>query len=262
MTRARRVALAPVLAALACAGDDHPCDGAAGACVAVRVDSDAADEIDQLELDVVYGDRHATTSTQADGGRAVPLPVVTAIAVDVAGLDPGASLAVGVVAAGKLGGLLVGTGAGSAAVSGGARADIDITLAPVQECTPGGHYCGGDQLAGDPDTLYTCIEDSVPQARGLCTAGCQVQAADDDVCRADGGTCVEGGTYCGGRQARRRSRHPVHLRRRRRRRRHALPGRLSGSPGHRRHLSLSPVGPESRCQLQVGATWPSEPVAT
>lgn len=198
MTRLRRLALAPVLAALACAGDDHPCDGAAGACVAVRVDSEAADEIDQLELDVVYGDRHATTSTQADGGRAVSLPVVAAIDVDVAGLDPGASLAVGVVAAGKLGGLLVGTGAGSAAVSDGTRADIDITLAPVQECTPGGHYCGGDQLAGDPDTLYTCIEDSVPQARGLCTAGCQVQAADDDVCRADGGTCVEGGFYCGG----------------------------------------------------------------
>jgi hypothetical protein len=199
--RAGCLALTPVVAALACGGDAaDPCDGATGACLALRVDSDAADEIDQLELDVVYGDRHATTSTQADGGRAVPLPVVTAIDVDVAGLevDAGGSLAVGVVAAGKLGGLLVGTGAGSAAVSDGSRADIDITLAPVQECTPGGHYCGGDQLAGDPDTLYTCVEDSVPQARGVCTAGCRVQAADDDVCRADGGTCVEGGFYCGG----------------------------------------------------------------
>ncbi len=201
MTCTRCLVLAPVLAALACSGDPaDPCAGAAGACVAVRVDSDTADEIDQLELDVVYGARHGTTSTQADGGRAVSLPVVTTIELDVAGLDvdPGSSLAVGVVAAGKLGGLLQGTGAGSATVSDGGRADIDITLAPAQECTPGGHYCGGDQLAGDPDTLYTCVEDSVPQARGVCTAGCQVEAADDDVCRADGGPCVEGGFYCGG----------------------------------------------------------------
>lgn len=196
-----RLALAPVLAALACAADDpDPCDAAAGACVAVRVDSDAADRIDQLELDVVYGDRHATTSTQADGGRAVPLPVVTAIDLDVTGLDvaPGASLTVSVVAAAKLGGLLLGSGAGSAEVTDASRADIDITLAPVQECTPGGHYCGGDQLAGDPDILYTCVEDSVPQARGVCTAGCQVRPGDDDVCRADNAPCVEGGFYCGG----------------------------------------------------------------
>lgn len=193
--------LALVLAALACADVVDPCAEASGACVAVRVDSDTADEIDQLELDVLYGDRHATTSTQADGGRAVPLPVVTAIEVDLAELElaPGDPLPVGVVAAGKLGGLLQGVGAGSATVSSGdGRAEIDITLVPPQECTPGGHYCGGDQLAGDPDTLYTCIEDSVPQARGVCTAGCQVQAADDDVCRADGGRCVEGGFYCGG----------------------------------------------------------------
>jgi hypothetical protein len=194
------VGLASLLAAFACGDVVDPCGEASGACVAVRVDSDTADEIDQLELDVLYGTRHATTSTQADGGRAVSLPVVTAIEVDLAELElePGEPLSVGVVAAGKLGGLLQGVGAGSATVPAGGRADIDITLAPPQECTPGGHYCGGDQLAGDPNTLYTCIEDSVPQARGVCTAGCQVQAADDDVCRADGGRCVEGGFYCGG----------------------------------------------------------------
>ena len=34
--------------------------------------------------------------------------------------------------------------------------------------------------------------------RGVCTAGCVVRPADDDACRADGGTCIEGGFYCGG----------------------------------------------------------------
>lgn len=201
MTRARRRAaslIATLLATLglaACGGDDDPCADIAGTCLALRVESDIADEIDQLELDVLYGDRHATTSTGADGGGLVSLPVVTAIQIDLA--EPG-PLSVGVVAAGKLSGRVLGAGAGSADLEAGERGSIEIQLAAIEDCTAGGLYCGGDKLAGDPDTLYQCNGGGVPLARGACAAGCIVQPADDDTCRGGGGTCMEGGSYCGG----------------------------------------------------------------
>jgi hypothetical protein len=176
----------------ACADDPDPCAAITGTCVTVRVDGDVG-PIDQLEVDVLYGDRHATTSTQADGGRAVSLPVVTAIAV-----DHDAALVVSIVVAGKLGGDTLGTGGAAAALDPGARATLDVLLTAPQACTAGGFYCGGDKVAGDPDVLYECNGGGVPLARGRCAGGCAVEPADDDTCRAAGGTCVDGGFYCGG----------------------------------------------------------------
>jgi hypothetical protein len=160
----------------------------------VRVESSVVDEIDQLELDLLYGDRHDTITTRADGGRVVSLPLVTAIELD---LGAGETVDLELVAAGKLSGVVLGTGAGSAEASAARRASIAVTLAERGDCVAGGFYCGGDKLAGVPDTLYECNAGGVPLARGRCELGCIVQPAADDACRG-GGSCVEGGFYCGG----------------------------------------------------------------
>ncbi len=168
----------------------------------LRVDvvSATISTIDQLELDVVYGDRHATTTTQAPGGRTTPLPLSTAIVLDEDVLDRtgDAPLAIGVVAAGKLGASVLGTGAASASVAPGAHARMVLELSPIEDCTAGAFYCGGDRLAGDPQTLYQCNAGGVPIARGVCASGCLVRPTRDDVCRASPGVCQDGGRYCGG----------------------------------------------------------------
>jgi hypothetical protein len=190
----RTSAVCLVFAMLAACGvdDPDPCAGLAGACASLRVDSATIDRIDQLELDVVYGERHGTTATQPAGGGAVGLPIVTAI--ELAGDPPDR---VSVVAAGKLAGVVLGTGAASGQLAGD-RLALVIELAPPGDCVPRGHYCGGDKLSGDPDTLYTCNGGGVPIARGVCEGGCLVRPGLDDACRGVGGPCVEGGFYCGG----------------------------------------------------------------
>lgn len=190
-------ALAAALLAAGCGAEPEPCAAIAGPCVALHVSSDEVERVDQLELDVVYGARHATTTTRPDGGGAVALPLVTAIALE-GDVAAAATIEVGVVAAGKLGGEVLGTGAGTVTVTAGAPAELALVLTAPQACVAGGHYCGGDKVAGDPDTLYTCNGGGVPLARGVCAAGCVVRPTDDDVCRADGGPCVDGGFYCGG----------------------------------------------------------------
>ena len=196
---ARRVALPLLLGACGEVASD-PCDGIAGACLAIRVDSESVQEIDRLELDLLYGFRHATTSTAAEDGGAVGLPVETAIELDLADLEQADSftLAVDVVAAGSLGGVVQGIGAGSATIRTGDRVAIDLALAAGSPCVAGEHHCGGATFPGVVDTLYECNEGGVPLARGRCSAGCIEQPDGDDVCRADGGACVEGGFYCGG----------------------------------------------------------------
>ncbi|HEX3757307.1 MAG TPA: hypothetical protein VHW23_01315 [Kofleriaceae bacterium] len=194
----RTAALAAALgiAGTACS-DDDPCAGA-GTCVRLDVAAAAVapiPRIDQLELDVVYGDHHATTTTEAAGGRTTALPLATAIVLDVSG---SAAVRVGVVAAGKLGASVLGTGAGSTMVAPGHHAAIAIELSPTADCNAGAFYCGGDLLAGDPATLYQCNAGGVPIARGVCSAGCLVRPAHDDVCRGSGGACVDGSHYCGG----------------------------------------------------------------
>jgi hypothetical protein len=196
---ARGATLAAALGLAAGAGcsDGDPC---AGAATCVRLDVAAASvapiaRIDQLELDVVYGEHHATTTTQAAGGGTTALPLATAIVLELPGGDP---VAVGVVAAGKLGASVLGTGAGSTMIAPRHHAAIAIELSPTADCNAGAFYCGGDRLAGDPRTLYQCNAGGVPIARGACIYDCLVRPGKDDVCRGGGGTCREGSTYCGG----------------------------------------------------------------
>ena len=186
--------LAAVLAA-GCGGAVDPCDDVSETCLALHVTASGIDAIDQLELDVLYGDRHGTATTQLAGGGAVGFPIATAVTLDLAGAEP---VHAGVVAAGKLSGMTLGTGAAAALVVAGDHAELEIVLAAPAACVAGGRYCGGDLVAGDPDTLYTCNAGGVPLARGRCAGGCIVTPADDDACRGVGGTCVEGGFYCGG----------------------------------------------------------------
>jgi hypothetical protein len=174
---------------VAACGTD-PCGGVSGRCIALRIDSESIDRIDQLELDVLYGDRHGTATT-SDG--VVELPLVTAVALPGSG-----TLEVGIVAAGKLAGVVLGTGADQIEVAAAAHVDMSITIAPTGECTAGSFYCGGDMIAGDPETLYICNGGGVPFARGRCLHGCTVVPGGKDYCEGGDMTCMEPGFYCGG----------------------------------------------------------------
>lgn len=180
--------------ALGCGGGDGaPCDGVAGACVAMRVSSDTTTAVHQLELDVLYGETHSTTTIFAAEGGTIDLPFDAGIRFAIT-----AETHIGIVGAGKLAGDVLGTGAASFVLQPDEHTPIDLVLAPPAECVPGGFYCGGDKLAGDPQTLYQCNGGGVPLARARCRHGCLVRPTADDVC--DGGPmrCVEGGFYCGG----------------------------------------------------------------
>ena len=184
------------LAALAlagCAGDPDPCEGRSGTCIAVTVTATAATTVDHLEFDLLYATTHATVTTTGDDGTARALPVVVAIDLAIA-----APTRVGLVVAGKHSGAVVGTAAATVDVLVDARAAVTLELRPPVACTAGGFYCGGDMVAGAPDTLYQCNAGGVPLARGVCAAGCEIRPADDDACRAVGGPCTDGGRYCGG----------------------------------------------------------------
>jgi hypothetical protein len=175
---------------LVACGDADPCDGVKGRCIALHVESTAVAKIDQLELDVLYGGRHGTATT-SDG--VVELPFVTSIELPGTG-----NVEVGVVAAGKLAGVVLGTGAAHTNVAAGAHVDVSLELAKPADCTPAAYYCGGDKLAGDPETLYQCNGGGVPLARGVCINGCTVRPTLDDTCDAGPMPCIEGGLYCGG----------------------------------------------------------------
>jgi len=195
---ARGVACAIVaLAAVACGDDPDPCAGIGQTCVALRVeaaDGAAIDAIDQLELDVLYGDRHATATTQPAAGQAAHLPLVTAITL----ADIATEIEVGVVAAGKLGGAVLGTGWATTPIARGTHEAIVLRLAPPAACVAASFYCGGDKIAGSADTLYECNAGGVPLARGRCIHGCISDPGNDDYCDGGPDACTQGGYYCGG----------------------------------------------------------------
>lgn len=177
-----------ILALASCATGD-PCDEVSGACVTLHVTSANVAAIDQLELDLLWGDQHVTTTTAPSSGTTA-LPLVTAVAI----ADPFGRL--GIVGAGKLSGSVLGTGAASVMLAG--HVSVDLVLAAPKVCVAGSRYCGGDKLAGDPNTLYECNGGGVPLARGVCTAGCISRPTLDDACAADAAPCIEGTLYCGG----------------------------------------------------------------
>jgi hypothetical protein len=161
---------------LAGCGDDDPCAAIDTTCVALTVDSDTIAQIDQLELDVLWDDGHGTTTTTPGGGT-VALPVSTAIAIDTAD-----AATVSVVAAGKLSGGVLGTGAATTQLEAAEHGTLTIHLAPPEDCVAGSNYCGGDKLAGDPDVLYVCNAGGVPIAQERCPNGCTINPGDDDAC--------------------------------------------------------------------------------
>jgi hypothetical protein len=185
-----------LLLLLAACGND-PCDGIDGRCIALRIESSAVDRIDDLELDVLYGDRHGNATT-SDG--VVELPITTAVE-----LPGDGAIDVSIVAAGKLAGSVVGTGAGQTTLAANAHGELAIMLGPVEACDAGAFYCGEHKVAGDPGVLYQCTANGAPRARGRCVHGCIEQPTPNDfcdngpdTCPADGKPCCEGGFYCGG----------------------------------------------------------------
>ncbi|CAN5905833.1 hypothetical protein BH11MYX4_BH11MYX4_17410 [soil metagenome] len=52
-------------------------------------------------------------------------------------------------------------------------------------CVPGGYYCGGDKVTGNPKTLYRCTGPGTPAVAQRCTAGCKVNSGVDDACAVD-----------------------------------------------------------------------------
>lgn len=180
-----------------CGGDPDPCADAGATCVAIRVRAaDGADvgAIDQLELDILYGVRHATTATAPDGGHPVDLPLVTAITL----ADIAAEIDLGVVGAGKRGGTVLGTGSARTTITRGTDAAIELVLSPPDVCVAGSTYCGGDKVAGSADTLYECNGGGVPIAHGICAHGCVVDPGADDYCDGGPEQCTSPGHYCGG----------------------------------------------------------------
>lgn len=177
--------------ALASCADRDPCDGVAGRCITLHVESASVERVDQLELDVLYGDLHGTVTT---GNGVVDLPLATAIEL----ADAADTLAVGIVAAGKLGGNVLGAGAAQTSLAASAHVELSLELAAPPTCQAGAYYCGGDKLPGDPGVLYQCNGGGVPLARGRCANDCLVRPTQDDVCDAGPATCIDGGFYCGG----------------------------------------------------------------
>ena len=170
-----------------CATDD-PCAGVSGTCVTLHVTSPTVKTIDQLELDLSWGDNHAVTTLQPEGTASLPLLGAVAIS--------GTAAKLAIVGAGKLSGQVLGTGAAATALAD--RASLELVLADPGSCVAGARYCGGDKLAGMADTVYECNAGGVPIARGACAAGCVTHPTVDDACAAANAPCTEGGLYCGG----------------------------------------------------------------
>ena len=65
-------------------------------------------------------------------------------------------------------------------------------------CAGAGDWCGGDQMSGDPNTLYHCAAAGQPPASSnACPNGCQQNAPGvNDVCRSNL-SCPGSGDYCG-----------------------------------------------------------------
>jgi hypothetical protein len=49
-------------------------------------------------------------------------------------------------------------------------------------CYPGGLYCGGDKVSGDPSTLYKCTGGSSGYVASHCANGCAVVSGSNDRC--------------------------------------------------------------------------------
>src|SRR5687768_12889010 len=133
-----RAAWLLLLGACGGGGDVHPCTDVAGTCIELTVTSTTVDEIDALELGIIYGERQSTVTTSLANGTPVGLPVATTIMLDIS-----APAYVGLVAAGKVGGVALGFGQAELedAIAPGAHASLEVRLVPRSTCKVGGDYC-------------------------------------------------------------------------------------------------------------------------
>lgn len=58
----------------------------------------------------------------------------------------------------------------------------DRCLGAGGPCFVTGQYCGGDKLAGDPQTLYRCDGSDMPPVIRICPNVCKIIPGDDDMC--------------------------------------------------------------------------------
>lgn len=204
--RARIAAAAGAGLLAACTQAELPADSQANppadrcassaTCVLLTVDSLVIRKIDQVELDLVYPGQHATITT-GTLGTTIDLPSSFPLTLDLA--DPPV-IQVDLVAAGKLGGSVLGLDTNSIQVQQGQQTSVRFLLQAVGPCVEGALYCGGTEGASGPDidALYRCIG-GIPTFYAACSSGCTRPFEPNGVCFG-GGLCRDGGTYCGGDQ--------------------------------------------------------------
>jgi hypothetical protein len=179
-------------ALIGCTSPPDPC-GDAQTCVTIDVDSFLIRTIDQLELDLVYGNVHTTTTT-GTRGTSIDLPVSTALILDL----PGPLIEVTFIAAARLDGAVLGADAGQITVQSGHRSSTSIDLSPFGTCVESAIYCGGvGVFTAEFETLYQC-DHGVPLYYARCPSGCGPIAGPGGVCYGTGGLCRDAGNYCGG----------------------------------------------------------------
>lgn len=167
----RLPALLPLLLCACSAGPPDPCADEAGACIALEVTSATINRIDTLRIGAFSATRLSASST----GAAL-LPVLVAV-LPPAGTDGQVALHV----EGLLGGAVVGTGDGSATLSGSAHVRAQVALT-----APGGPMCGQPD---DPKNCGVCGRVcSFPNASALCAGG----ACKLDMCNFGYDDCKNG----------------------------------------------------------------------
>jgi hypothetical protein len=175
-----------------CTTGAAPCAGVP-TCVRLDVDGLAVRTIDQLELDLVYADHHATTTVGVRGDP-MELPFSIPLTLD---LPSPPLITITAIAAGRLNGSVIGLDAATTTVQQGYHASLNLFLSAAHGCTEGRLYCGGTGDAqGDGESLYRCT-DQVPIFYMRCSTGCIPRSDDHAVC-AGRALCRDGGTYCGG----------------------------------------------------------------
>jgi hypothetical protein len=192
VTRRSACAIVSVAALASGCGGDPPCEGYA-TCVALTLDAEEDVEVDQLQLDLIYGFQLGRTLTP-QAPRVTDLPVVVPIRLGV----PSEPLRVSVVVGAERAGVLIGYAAGEVTVEPDQHVTLDLELGPVVDCgAPASLYCNGatPDKPGLPSTVYECRPDEAPVAHGRCPNGCN---AARDACAAGPDACVGDGFYCGG----------------------------------------------------------------
>jgi hypothetical protein len=185
--------VATVLAGLLAACDDTGSCGDAATCVLIKVDGLQIRSVDQVQLDLLYAGHHATVTT-ATQGEPVELPVSIPVVLDLPGTP---LIEVDVIAAGRLGGAVLGLDGGSTSVQNGYHGVIHLLLFAQSPCVEGALYCGGfGTVFAESRSLYRCTR-SVPIFYARCDGGCFSHSSPGAVC-VGSGLCRDGGRYCGG----------------------------------------------------------------